>query len=103
MEGAAAAFVAGVEGAEQVDDFWAADLADDQAVGAHPEGLADQVAQADLAGALDVRGSCLEADDVGMVGAQFAGVLDQDQSLGRVDQRQQRVEQVSSCRFRCRR
>ena len=42
VQGAAAALVAGVERGEQVDDLGAADLADDQPVGPHPQRLPHQ-------------------------------------------------------------
>ena len=49
--------------------------------------------QRDLAGALDVGRSRLEAEHVRMVGPQLARVLDQHQPLGRVDQPEQRGQQ----------
>ena len=60
-----------------------AHLADDEPVGSHPQRLPHERAQGDLAGALDVGRACLEPDHVRMVGAQLAGVLDQDEPLGR--------------------
>ena len=93
MQGAAPAVVAGVERGQEVDHLGAADLADDQPVGSHPQRLADQRAQLDRARALDVGRPALEPDDVRVVGTQLGGVLDEDQPLGRVDQREQRREQ----------
>jgi hypothetical protein len=100
VDGATAAVVAGVERGQEIHYFGAADLADDQAVGAHAEGLADQVAQRDLSGAFDVRRASLEADDVWMIRAEFAGVLDQDQPFGRIRQREQGIEQRRLARAR---
>ena len=54
MHGGAATLVAGVHRREHVDHLGAADLADDEPVGPHPQRLPDQRAQGDLAGALDV-------------------------------------------------
>ena len=93
VDGAAAAFVAGVERGQQLDDLGAAHLADDEPVGPHPQRLADQGAQGDLAGALDVGRAGLEADHVRVVGAELAGVLDQDQPLGRRRPAKQGVQQ----------
>ena len=66
VHGARAAVVAGVERREQVADLSPADLADDQPVGPHPQGLPDEVAQLDAAGALDVGRPRHQPDDVGM-------------------------------------
>jgi hypothetical protein len=73
--------------------FGAADLADDDAVGAHAEGVADQLAQRHLAPALDVRGAGLEPDDMGSGKAQLGDVLDRDHPLPHWDGGGQDVEQ----------
>ena len=57
--------VAGVHGLQHVEGRRVADLADDDAVGPHAQGVADQVADRDLSLALDVRGPRLQAQDVG--------------------------------------
>jgi hypothetical protein len=57
--------VAGVGGLEHVQDLRAPDLADDDAVGTHAKGVADQLAQRDLTSTLDVGWARLEPDDVG--------------------------------------
>ena len=49
------ALVAGVHRLEHVQRLGAADLADDDPVGAHAQGVPDELADADLALALDVR------------------------------------------------
>ena len=93
VQGAAATVVAGVEGGQQVHHLGAADLADDQPVGTHPQGLPDQGAEVDGPLALDVGRPPLESDDVRMVRAQLGGVLDEDEPLGRIDEGEQRREE----------
>ena len=58
------AVVAGVHRLEHVERLGAADLADDDAVGAHAQRVADEVADRDLALALDVRRARLEPEHV---------------------------------------
>ena len=55
VDGGERAVVAGRHRLEHVEGLAAADLTDDDAVGAHAQGVADQVADGDLALALDVR------------------------------------------------
>ena len=93
MDGAAAAFVAGVQRGQEVDYFGTADLAYYQTIWAHAEGLADQVSEGDFAGAFDIGRARFQADYVWVVGTEFARVFDQDQALGRVGQGEQGVEQ----------
>ena len=81
MHGAGAAVVAGVERGQQVAHLRAADLADDQPVGPHPQRLPDQVAQRDPAGALDVGRPGHQPDHVRVPGPQLLGVLDDQQPL----------------------
>ena len=100
---AAAALVTGVERGEQVDHLGAAHLADDEPVRPHPQRLADQVAQADRARALGVGGPRLEPDDVRVVGAQLAGVLDEHASGRRGSTRPSRAASRVVFRSRCRR
>ena len=54
VDGADRAVVAGVHRLEHVQGRGVADLADDDAVGAHAQGVLDEVADGDLAPALDV-------------------------------------------------
>ena len=103
VHGARAAVVPGVQRREQVADLGAADLADDQPVRAHPQGLADQVAQGHPAGALDVRRAGDQAHDVRVPRPQLLGVLDHDDALPRVDGAEQRAEDRRLARCRCRR
>jgi hypothetical protein len=66
----------GVGGMQHVEDLGATNLADDDAVGTHPQGVADQFAQRDLAPALDVGRPGLETDDVRAGEPKLGGVLD---------------------------
>ena len=75
------AVVAGVHGLEHVQRLSAPDLAYDDAVGAHAQGVPHQVADGHLAPTLDVRRPVFEADDVLVVQLQFGGVLDGDDAL----------------------
>ena len=61
--------VAGVHRLQHVQRLGAADLADDDAVGPHAQGVADEVADRDLALALDVRGARFQAQHVALVEA----------------------------------
>jgi hypothetical protein len=56
--------VAGAHGLEHVQGLAASALADDDPVGAHMQGVADQETDWDLAFALEVRRACLEGDNV---------------------------------------
>ena len=73
--------MARVHGLEHVETLGAANLADDDAVGAHAQGVLDQVTLGDETLALDVLGPGLEADDVGLLELQFGGVLDGNDAL----------------------
>jgi hypothetical protein len=73
--------VAGVHRLEHVERLAAADLTDDDAVGPHAQRVADEVADRDLAPALDVRRAVLEADDVGLLELELGRVLDRDDAL----------------------
>ena len=86
------AVVAGVHRLEHVERLAATHLADDDPVGPHAQRVADQVADADLALALDVRRTALEADDVTLVELELGGVLDRDDAFVVGDHRRQHVE-----------
>ncbi len=81
-----------VEGDEQVHRLAAADLADHDPIGAHPQGVADEVADRHLAGALDAGGPALEPDHVRLGEPELGGVLDRDHPLAGLDEGRQRVE-----------
>ena len=68
----------GVHGLQHVDCFSAADLTDDDAIGAHTQSVLDQVALGDLALALDVGRARLEPGDVLLLELQFGRILDRD-------------------------
>ena len=71
----------GVHGLEHVQGLTATDLADDDAIGSHPERVPDQIADGDLAAALDVGRPGLERNDVGLGEAELGGVFDRDEPL----------------------
>ena len=76
------AVVAGVHRLEHVERLAAAALADDDAVGPHAQRVEHELADRDLALALDVRGAALEPQHVVLREAQFGRVLDRDDALG---------------------
>ena len=84
--------MAGVHGLEHVERLGAADLADDDPVGPHAQGVADELADADLALALDVRRARLERDHVLLLELQLGRVLDRDDPLVARHERRQRVQ-----------
>ena len=92
VQGADRAVVAGVHRLQHVERGGVADLADDDPVRAHAQAVAHQVADRDLAPALDVGRARLEADDVLLVQLQLGGVLDGDDPLVVGDERRQHVE-----------
>jgi hypothetical protein len=84
--------VAGVHGLEHVDDFLAARLADDDAVGTHPERVAQAVSLRDGALALDVRRAAFHPAHMRLLELEFGRILDREDPLGVVDEGRQRVE-----------
>ena len=85
--------MAGVHRLEHVEGGAVADLTDDDAVGAHPQRVAHQVADGDRALALDVRRARLQAQHVLLVQLELGGVLDGDDPLVVGDEAGQDVEQ----------
>src|SRR5829696_662059 len=75
------ALVACVHRLEHVQGLGAPDLADDDPVGAHPQRVPDELADADLALALDVGRARLERDHVLLLELKLGGVLDCDDAL----------------------
>ena len=55
VNSAAAAFMSGVQSGQQVDHFASADLAHDETIRSHAQGLPDQVTQVNAAGTFRVR------------------------------------------------
>ena len=94
--------MAGVHGLEHVERLGAADLADDDAVGAHAERVLDQVALVDLALALQVGGAGLQADHVRLLELQLGRVLDGHDALAVLDRAADARSSGWSCRSRCR-
>ena len=86
------ALVAGVHRLQHVQRLAAADLADDDPVRAHPQRVADQVADGHRAAALDVRRPGLQPDHVLLLQRQLGGVLDRDDPLPARDELRQRVQ-----------
>ena len=70
--------MAGVHRLEHVERLGAANLADDDPVGPHAQRVPDEVADRDLALALDVLRPRLEPQDVALIELQLGCVLDRD-------------------------
>ena len=87
------AIVTGVHGGEHVDGLTTTNLAQDDAVGTHPQAVLHQVTLTDLPLAFEVGGPRLEANDVVLLQLQLGRVLDGDDSLGVGNERTQHVEQ----------
>ena len=81
VDGGQRSVVAGVHRLQHVERFLAADLADDDAIGAHTQGVDHQLPLADRALAFDVRRPRFEPRHVLLVQLQFGGVLDGDDAL----------------------
>ena len=87
------ALVTRVHRLEHVERLAPAALADDDAVGAHAEGVHDEIPDRVPALALHVRGASLERDDVGLPEAELRRVLDRDDSLRLRNVAREHVEQ----------
>ena len=85
--------VAGVHRLQHVERLFAADLADDDAIGAHAQGVDDQLPLPDRALAFDVGRTRLEPRHVFLPQLQLGGVLDRDDALVLGDEAGQHVEQ----------
>ena len=81
VNGGERAVVTGIHGLKHVQRFFAADFADDDAVGPHTEGVDDQIANLDGAVAFDVGGPRFHARHVRLAQPQFGGVFDGDDAL----------------------
>ena len=84
--------LAGGHRLEHVERLARTTLADDDPVGPHVERVAQQVADRDLAVALEVRRPRLERHDVRLAELQLGGVLDRDDPLVVGDERRQHVQ-----------
>ena len=94
MDGRHRAVVAAVQRLQHVERLGAAHLADDDPVRAHPERVADELPDRDLALSLEVRRSALEPQDVGLLEPKLRRVLDRDDPLAVGDQRRKHVSRV---------
>ena len=103
MDGREGAVVAGVERGQQVERLGPAHLADHDPVRAHPQRVAQQVADRHLPPALDARRPALEPDHVRLLKAELGGVLDRHDPLAGGDEARDRVEQRRLAGARCRR
>ena len=72
VHGARSTVVPSVERAEQVDDLGTPDLTDDDPIGPHPERLADQLTDRNLARAFDIGGARNQVTRCGCGGASSA-------------------------------
>ncbi len=87
------AFVAGVHRLQHVDRLGAANLADDDPVGAHAKRVPYELPNPHLALAFDVRRAGLERDDMLLLQLQLGRVLDRDDALVVRDEAGQDVQQ----------
>ena len=85
--------MAGVHRLQHVERFFAADLADDDAIGPHTQGVDDELSLPDRALALDVRRPRLEPDDVALPQRQFGSVFDRDDAFLVRNEARQRIQQ----------
>ena len=73
--------MAGVHGLQHVEGLGAADLTDQDPVGPHPQRVADQLPDGQLALALHVGRAVLERDHVRVLDLKLGGVLDRHHAL----------------------
>jgi hypothetical protein len=92
--------VPGVHRLQHVERLTASDLADDDPVRPHPQRVANEVANRDLALALHIGRSRLETDDVGLAQAELGRVLDRDHAFAVGDERRQHAQQRRLSRAR---
>jgi hypothetical protein len=88
--------VPGVHRLQHVEGLGAPDLADDDAVGAHTQRIAHELALGDLTDPFDVRWARFHLHDVRLLQTQLNGVFDGDHPFVAVDVLRHRVQQ---CRF----
>ena len=81
----------GVHRLQHVEGLCATDLADDDAVGAHTQRVAHELALRDLTNSFDVRRACFHLHHVRLLQTQLNGVFDGDHSLVAVDVLRHRV------------
>ena len=96
------ALVPGVEGGEQLADLRSAHLPDDEPVGAHPQGLADEVDEGTPHPRPRRSASALQPHDVRVARVELAHVLDDDEAFLGGGTRRGARPAPSSCRRPCR-
>ena len=92
--------MAGVHRLQHVEGFRAAHLADDDAVGAHAERVAHELALRHRADAFDIGRACLHLHNMRLLQPQLDRVLDRDDALAVVDAARDGVEQGRLARAR---
>ena len=83
----------GVHGLQQVQHFAATHFTDDDAVGAHAQAVAQQIANADVAAAIKTAGAAFQSYHMVVVECQFGGVFDGHNAFAGGDKAGQCVEQ----------
>ncbi len=87
------AVVARVHGLQHREGLATTRLTDDDALGAHTEGVPDEVHDRDRALAFDVGGARLQADDVILHEPELGGVFDRDDALVLRDEAREDVQE----------
>ena len=93
VNGGERSIVTGVHGLQHVERFFAANLTNDDAVGAHTQTVDEQLPLMDGAFAFDVGRARFQAYDVILVKLQFGGVFDGDDALAVGDVRRKNIEE----------
>ena len=83
----------GVHGLQQVEGLGSAHFADDDALGAHPQAVLDQITHGDHALAFEVGRAGFQTHHVGLLQLQFGRILAGDHPLGRIDEGGHGVQQ----------
>ena len=96
VHGRQGAVVASIHGLEHIEGFAAAAFADDDAVGAHTEGIAHEIADGNGSAAFDIGRSGFKADEVRLCESKFGRVFDGQDSFG---MRQVIREDIEECRL----
>ncbi len=82
MNGRERAFVTRVHCLQHVESLGPSNLADDDPVRTHAQGVADEVADGHLTFPLDVLRPGLEPHDMSLLELKLCGVLDRDDAIG---------------------
>ena len=83
--------MAGVHRLEHVEGFGAANLAYDDAIWAHTEGIADKLSLSDLADTFNIGRTGFQLHDMRLLQPQFDGVFDCDDPFAAVYMARHRV------------